>query len=313
MKSYSQLYRKLPQEFVDGISAEYKDNELDKIFAGFMRERPVTLRVNTLKTDVRSVMEAFRRDNIKFERVLWYEDALVIRNKREKDLQQTALYRQGEIYLQSLSSMLPTLALQPQKGWRVLDLTAAPGSKTTQMAAMMQNDGYILANELKEIRAERLKYNIEQQGVSIAQVRVGNGKKLEEQWNGYFNAVLLDAPCSGTGLFLMNDPRTYRGFTSRNLAQLAREQRKLIDAALRALKPGGILVYSTCSIMREENEENTAWILENSGGELLPEGIGLKLAGGGVNYQMSDSQNTMLIFPSELYEGFFVSKFRKIK
>lgn len=317
MKSYKQIYQKLPGEFIETICEQYEPNELDKVLAGYMSERPTTLRVNSLKTDVRNVMEAFRRDNVKFDRVLWYDDALVIWNKKEKDIERTSLYNDGQIYMQSLSSMVPPLVLSPEPGWKVLDLTAAPGGKSTQMAALMGNKGFILANEINGIRAERMKYNIEKQGAEIIEVRVGDGKKMEESWEGFFDAVLLDTPCSGAGTFLVSNSQTYRGWSKKLLSKLVKEQRKLMETAVRALKIGGVFVYSTCSILREENEENIGWMMDTYKGSIIPDNISLKLEGAGVDCRIRGSGskmgNMMIIYPTELYEGFFVSRFRKAK
>ncbi|HBM75055.1 MAG TPA: hypothetical protein DD429_05815 [Clostridiaceae bacterium] len=315
MKSYKELYRRLPRQFIDIVSKQYEPGECDDIFAGYMCKRPVTLRINRLKTDVRHVMDVFRKENIKYERVLWYEDALIIRNKKEKDLEKHNLYQNGDIYLQSLSSMIPPLVLEPKSGCKVLDLTAAPGSKTTQIAALMDNKGYIMANELNQIRSERLKFNIDRQGVKIAEVTIGDGKKIDEAYNEYFDGVLLDAPCSGTGLFLVDNPQTYRGWSVKNTLRLVREQKELIKTAVRVLKPGGVLVYSTCSVIKDENDENINWMMENYKSLISPETITLKPDGSGSKYNMMDingiKDSMMLIFPSELFEGFFVSKFKK--
>lgn len=313
MKSFRKLYQKLPPEFIENLSAQYQPKIYEQILSGFMVDRPATLRVNRIKTDTRWVMELFRAQNIKHQRVNWYEDALIIRNKREKELEKHQLFQEGQIYLQSLSSMVPPLVLDPKPGMKILDLTAAPGSKSTQLAALMNNEGYILANELNQIRAERLKFNIERQGASIVEVRVGNGKRPEPHWNQFFDAVLLDAPCSGVGLFVMSNPRTYRGWSLRTVNRLAKEQRKLIEVAFNALKPGGILVYSTCTLMREENEANIAWTLEKFGSQVLLEKINLIMANAVTKTVRFENQSNtaLIIIPTELYEGFFVAKLRK--
>ena len=149
-KSYQRLYRKLPAEVLELLAAEYDPVELDRILAGFMCERPVTLRVNRLRTDVRQVMESLRREGVKFERVLWYEDALVVKDIREKEFEGLELYLNGHIYLQSLSSMIPPLVLQPAPGAKILDLTAAPGSKTTQrISGKVRGQNEVLASDSK--------------------------------------------------------------------------------------------------------------------------------------------------------------------
>lgn len=311
MRSFKKLYQRLPDEFIETISAQFEPRTLEKILAGFMVKRPVTLRVNSIKTNVREVMEVFRRNNIKFERVLWYEDALIIRSHREKDLETHQLYQDGQIYLQSLSSMLPPLVLNPKPGQAVLDLTAAPGGKSTQLAALMKNTGFLLANELNHIRAERLKFNVERQGASIIEVQVQDGKRLDPKWNEFFDSVLLDAPCSGTGLFSLENPQTYRGWSCKRLRDFSREQKKLFEAAFRALKPGGLLVYSTCSLMREENEDIIDWALEHYQEHLIMEPIQLNLIGASLANPNTKRPKLLTVIPSELYEGFFLAKLRK--
>jgi 16S rRNA C967 or C1407 C5-methylase (RsmB/RsmF family) len=184
---------------------------------------------------------------------------------------------------------------------------AAPGSKTTQLAAFMQNDGFILANEVNAIRAERLKFNLNRQGVSMAEVRVGDGKKLEDNWHEFFDSVLLDAPCSGVGIISMDSPQTYRGWSPRDVSKLAHEQKRLIESAVWALKPGGSMVYSTCTLTREENLDNVHWALDTFKGTLERQPIELKLTG----VDNLDREGGIQLLPSSLYEGFFVAKFRK--
>jgi NOL1/NOP2/sun family putative RNA methylase len=318
MKSFRHLLQKLPAEFIERIRQEYDPTKAEKIMSGMMSERPVTLRVNTLKTNVRDVMKVFQSTNLKFDRVLWYNDALTMKTVRENDLEKHPLYQEGHIYLQSLSSMIPPLVLDPKPGAQVLDLTAAPGSKTTQLAALMQNQGGILANEINAIRVERLEYNIAKQGATIVKVRHGDGKRLEENWHQYFDAVLLDAPCSGEGLFLSSDPKTYRFWNPRKVRELAAEQKKLLRTALWALKPGGSIVYSTCTLAREENEAVLDWAFEKYGSELKAEPINLPVPGAEPGLAMGESgtlnyRNYLRIYPSPLMEGFFVAKLRKQK
>ena len=168
MPSITEIKNRMPKEFVDNLYTMFSPGVVDNIFRGIAEKRLTTLRVNTIKYDIQELMRYFKQINIKFERVLWYKDALIIKNATEKDITKLDIYKDGKIYLQSLSSMVPPLVLNPKEGERVLDLTAAPGSKTTQIATLMNNKGYILANELDKLRCERLKYNINSQGVTIA-------------------------------------------------------------------------------------------------------------------------------------------------
>lgn len=257
-------------------------------------------------------MNELKENGIKFDRVQWYKDALIIKNAKEKQIQALKMYDEGKIYLQSLSSMVPPLVLNPKPNEKVLDLTATPGSKTTQMAAMMQNTGYILANELDTLRYERLKYNVEKQGATIIEVNNGRGEVIGKKYEGFFDKVLLDAPCSGEGRFLANDAKTYRSWSERTVKELAKLQKKLFKSAYQALKPGGELVYSTCTLNREENEEILEWAISELEGLRL-ECINLEIK----NLVKGMSENkeiekSIKILPSKETEGFFVARFKKL-
>ncbi|WDU83892.1 RsmB/NOP family class I SAM-dependent RNA methyltransferase [Caloramator sp. Dgby_cultured_2] len=156
-----------------------------------------------------------------------------MKNADERDLEKLNIFKEGQIYLQNLSSMIPPIILDPKEGEKVLDVAAAPGSKTTQMAAMMKNMGFILANEADKIRAERLKYNLKLQGVEIAEVRVGKGEKIGEEYPEFFDKVLLDVPCSGEGIISIKDPKTYRGWSLKEVERLFRLQKNYLKAHIK--------------------------------------------------------------------------------
>ena len=312
MLSILDLKRKLPSDFVDELYEQYTPITVDKILTGMLGERNTTLRVNTIKYNIQELMKYLREKNIKFERVSWYNDALIIKNANEKEIQKLDIYEKGYIYLQSLSSMIPPLVLNPKPGEKVLDLTAAPGSKTTQMAAMMKNDGYILANELDKIRCERLQYNVEKQGANIVEVINNRGEKVGEEYQEKFDKVLLDAPCSGEGRFLGNNVGTYRNWSKRTVRELVKLQKKLFKSAYTALKPNGIMAYSTCTLNRDENENVLQWVIENFNVKLLDINIDFKEKMKGFNDGLDDSINKAIrILPSKNMEGFFVAKLKK--
>ena len=312
MLSILDLKRKLPSDFVDELYEQYTPITVDKILTGMLGERNTTLRVNTIKYNIQELMKYLREKNIKFERVSWYNDALIIKNANEKEIQKLDIYEKGYIYLQSLSSMIPPLVLNPKLGEKVLDLTAAPGSKTTQMAAMMKNDGYILANELDKIRCDRLIYNVEKQGANIVEVINNRGEKVGEEYQEQFDKVLLDAPCSGEGRFLGNNVGTYRNWSKRTVRELAKLQKKLFKSAYTALKPNGMMVYSTCTLNKDENENVLQWAIENFNVKLLDINIDFKEKMQGFNDGLDGSINKAIrILPSKNMEGFFVAKLKK--
>ena len=309
MLSVLEVKRRLPDEFVENLYELYSPGTVDKILSGMSGERSTTIRVNTLKTTILELMKNLKEEAIKFNRVLWYENALEIINANEKQLQKLLNYENGEFYLQSLSSMVPPLVLEPEKNEKILDLTAAPGSKTTQMSMMMQNKGYILANELDKIRCERLKYNVKMQGAKIVEVKNGRGEKIGEQYPEFFDKVLLDAPCSGEGRFLANQVGTYRNWSIKTVKQCAKIQKKLIKSAYQALKTNGIMVYSTCTFNKEENEEILQWAIENMNLQMLD--ISIKIPNTLKAFGDKNIEKAIRMLPSKSQEGFFVAKLRK--
>lgn len=314
MASIGDVKKKLPQKFIENLYEEFTSGTADKILMGMAADRLTTLRVNTLKYDIQSLMNHFRQINIKFERVQWYKDALVIKYAKEKDLEALEIYQNGSIYLQSLSSMVPVLVLEPKPGETILDLTAAPGSKTTQIAAFMQNKGKIVANELDKIRAKRLEYNIEHLGVEIAEVLLGRGEKIDHLYSEQFDRILVDAPCSGEGRFVLTHNQTYKSWNPGEVDKLSELQPKLLQAATKALKPGGILVYSTCTLNTIENEQVVEFAIDELGLEIMDINIEMN----GLVHGFTEGRNPKVgkairIFPSKDMEGFFIAKFRKKK
>lgn len=312
MISINEAKRKLPTDFIQNIYELYDPLKVDQILQGMMNPRNTTIRVNTIKYNIQDLIRYFKEKNIKFERVLWYRDALIIKNATEKELQKLEIYEKGYIYLQSLSSMVPPLVLNPKKGEKVLDLTAAPGSKTTQMAALMENEGYILANELDKIRSERLQYNVKSQGAEIVEVINGRGEKIGNSYTEYFDKVLLDTPCSGEGRFLLGKPMTYKDWSLKKVNQLAKIQKKLFESAYNATKKNGIMVYSTCTINKEENEYILDWAINTFNIKLLDINLDIKEAIKGDNTGLNNAiDKAIKILPSKNMEGFFVAKIMK--
>lgn len=311
MLSILEIKRKLPKDFIDKLYETYSPLTVDKILSGMSGKRNTTIRVNTLKTNVQEIMNILKENAIKFDRVSWYKDALILKNASEKQIQTLEIYEKGYVYLQSLSSMIPPLVLNPIKGEKILDLTAAPGSKTTQMAAMMENEGYILANELDALRCERLKYNIEKQGAKIVEVNNGRGEIIGKKYEGFFDKVLLDAPCSGEGRFLGIDAKTYRNWSLKTVKELSKLQKRLFKSAYQALKPEGELVYSTCTLNEEENERILEWALDEMGLKIEKIELQIRDCLKAVS-ENEEVKKAIRILPSKETEGFFIAKFKKL-
>ncbi len=313
MASIMQAKMKLPVDFIQNLYTDFNKKTADKILLGMQEERYTTLRVNTLKSSIANVKDILDKNSIEYEQVEFYADALIIKSANEKDLAKLDLYKNGEIYLQSLSSMIPVLVLDPKKGESILDLTAAPGSKTTQMAGMMQNEGYILANEIDKIRCDRLKHNVELLGAKIVEVSNNDGTNIGKNYNEKFDKVLLDTPCSGEGRFVLEDEKSYCKWSNELVKNLSNLQKELFKSAYNSLKKGGIMVYSTCTLNKEENEKIINWALQNFTLEVLDINLKFnectKASNKGVN---KDIEKGVKILPSNRMEGFFVCKLIKV-
>ena len=188
----------------------------------------------------------------------------------------------------------------------ILDMAAAPGGKTTQMAAITQNKAHITACEMNPVRSERLKYNIEKQGANRVNVLIEDARNLDSYFS--FDKILLDAPCSGSGTINLNNEKLEKIFTEELINRSVKTQYELLKKAISILKSGHEMVYSTCSILEEENEKNIEKILKNQNIEIVP--IDEKLFEG-ASLLPSKIKGTIVIAPNELYEGFFIAKLRK--
>jgi 16S rRNA (cytosine1407-C5)-methyltransferase len=296
-------------------------NQWEKVLKSFSLERPATFRVNSLKFSAGSLKEKLEPQGFKIENVPWYKDAFILRKGRQKDLEKTDLYQKGEIYVQGLSSMIPPLVLNPAPGERVLDLTAAPGSKTTQLSCLMGGQGEITANDNNPIRVEKLKANAALQGASnVSVLPAGDGGLFWKNNFEGFDRVLLDAPCSSEGRFQLDEPSTYGYWKDDTNRKMAKEQRRLFKSAFYSLKPGGTLVYSTCTFSPEENEMVLNWALETYGEGLELQDIPLSLSAStrGLAFWGDLKFNPLVVkslrvLPTAEMEGFFVAKLKKVK
>ena len=291
----------IPQFLEEKLKKQYNNEITNKIINGYKEQRNVTLRINTIKNTKEKTKECLNQAKIEFQEVEWNRDALIIKNAREEEIRKLEIYEKGGIYLQSLSSMLPPIIIEPKEGENILDMAAAPGGKTTQMAAITNNKAFITAVEKNKIRAERLKYNLKKQGVGCVNVMLEDARKLSDFFS--FDKILLDAPCSGSGTMSIFD----KNFNEELIKRSSKIQEELLKKALKILKPGGEMVYSTCSILKQENEEILEKVLIKANAEIEP--INLTE----IVTLPSKIEGTITVCPTENYEGFFVAKIRKLK
>lgn len=306
MERMKQLMDELPEFFKIKLQQQYSLEDIVKIMTRLNLKRSVTLRVNTLKSTSEKIKSELEKNNFEYKSVPWSEEAIILINAKEKDIEELDMYQNGEIYLQSLSSMLPPIILEPKEGEDILDMAAAPGGKTTQIAAITENKANITACEMNTIRVERLKYNIEKQGANSVYVMQKDSRNIVDFFS--FDRILLDAPCSGSGTLNLDDENVFKYFTPKLIEKSTKAQIALLRKALKILKSGKEMVYSTCSILACENEEIVSKALKEANAEIVPiefEGmedlplLPVKIPG------------TLCVCPNELYEGFFIAKIRK--
>ena len=297
----------IPNFLYEKLLKQYGEELTNKIIEGYSKNRPVTLRVNTLKSNLQNVKSVFTNLGYRVQEVQWYQNALVIENISESEIRQLDIYNNGEIYMQSLSSMMPVITLEPKQEENILDMAAAPGGKTTQIAAETEDKAFITACEKNKIRSERLKYNIEKQGAKRITVMTQDARDLDNYFS--FDKILLDAPCSGSGTISLENERLDKTFTEELVTRSVKTQFELLKKAITVLKPGHEMIYSTCSILKEENEENLSKILKSGKVELVPIDVE-KFKD--IMLLPVTIQGTVCVCPSELYEGFFIAKIKKV-
>ena len=308
----------LPALFLDRLRRIVPAEQWDAVAASFAAPKPASFRVNTLKTSAAEAREALVADGFGLEPVPWYPDAFILRRGAVRALQETALYRAGALYLQRLASLLPSLALAPQPGELVLDIAAAPGSKTTHLACLMRGQGRLVANDNHRQRFFRLKANVAQQGAVNVDTTLRYGESFGRQQPEAFDRVLVDAPCSTEGRFCLAEPKTYRFWKPSKTREMVRKQRRLLDAGITALRPGGVLVYATCTFAPEENESVIDWALERRADAVALEPIDLAApamaealpAWEGRAFHPS-LRHARRVLPTADMEGFFLARFRK--
>ena len=302
------MHEGIPAYLAQLLCAQYGEETAERIAQGYEAQRAVTLRVNPLKGNVQTVKEKLEALGIAVTPVSWYGDAMIVHDVREDALEKLPMYEAGEIYLQSLSSMIPPLLMGTKPGENVLDMAAAPGGKTTQIAALTGNQAMITACEMNKIRADRLKYNVQRQGASRVTVMNIDSRNLDDLFS--FDRILLDAPCSGSGTVQLNDKRFKGQFTKEYLARTMKLQEGLLQKALKLLRPGSEMIYSTCSVLAQENENIVSKVLKKVNAEVVP----LDMTGFESVPQLPVTiPGTLCVCPDELHEGFFVAKIRKKK
>ena len=297
----------IPEFLNEMLEKQYGKDITAQILQGYQIKRKTTFRVNTLKSKFEEIEKILKENKIVYDTVEWNQQAFILKNASEKEIRSLKIYEEGKIYLQSLSSMIPPMILEPKEGEDILDMAAAPGGKTTQIAALTNNRANITACEINKIRVERLKYNLEKQGAKVY-VMTQDARKIDDFFS--FDRILLDAPCSGSGTIDLQDDKLEKNFTIQLIQKSTEVQVALLKKAINLLKEEKEMIYSTCSILSNENEDILQKIIEEKKIEIIP----IKLKGmEKIPLLPTKIEGTLCVMPNQFYEGFFVAKIRKIK
>lgn len=283
----------LPEAFLQRMEAQL-GSEYPAFLESLERPRAVALRFNPLKGE-RPVLPFVGAP------VPWEPEGFYYDPETRPGLH--VYHEAGVYYLQEASAMAPVALLDPKPGERVCDLCAAPGGKTTQIAGRMLGQGFLVCNEINPKRAKILSRNIERMGVANALVTNEHPQTLASRFPGFFDRVLVDAPCSGEGMF-RKEEAAVTDWSQETVQMCARRQREILDSAARLVRPGGRLVYSTCTFAPEEDEETVAAFLE-AHPEFTPEPVEAPwfVSGENASYRM---------WPHKLLgEGHFAAVLRK--
>jgi NOL1/NOP2/sun family putative RNA methylase len=291
----------------------------------FNQRASTVIRLNPLAGDVKEIKNLLLSMGIELKEVDWSPNTYIVEGQDKSDLGELKEYERGLYYIQNLSSMLPVVELDPQKDEEILDMCAAPGSKTTMICAMTENKGLVTANEEDYRRLSKLQNVLRQFHCKNVTITQNDGRDIGRLSPDHYDKILLDAPCSGEGLIYLRSEKPLRFWNIKKVKVMAKIQRELILSAYDALKTGGTLIYSTCTLEPEENEGVISFLLnKRKNAAIRPlqllshasfqqhrnnvvRGI-TKWSG---NIYESDVKMCMRVIPSSDMQGFFVAKIIK--
>lgn len=316
------MKNKLKKEFIDKLKQIYLNDDLKIIEAWFnIPKRKTVFRINRLKTNNEQIEKILDEKNIEFKKIDFLNDAYILEEAKESDLWNLDIFKNWFVYLQSLSSQIPVELLDVKETDKVLDITAAPGWKTSQAATKMNNKWEIVANDNNAIRIDKLKFTIERQWVKNVKVIKSDARNIGNdfpEYVNYFDKIIADLPCSAEWKFNLNIEKSYAYWKSEVVNKNYKLQKEIIKNTIPLLKKWWKLVYSTCTISPEENEAIVHMILCN-----FPE---MKIEEIKFDYKYarpwikkfnntaykSEVEKSIRILPNAETEWFFIAKFKKI-
>lgn len=301
---YLNITYSMPMWILEKWNVVYSHEELEKMLSYFAKESKTTIRVNTLNVSGEEYKTLLEKAGVKVEQGCYYENAFEI--SEYNTIQSLPGYEDGYFVVQDQSSMLAVLCAGIEKEMNVIDVCAAPGGKT-MFAASLLHGGNLVSCDVSDFKVGRIMENVERLGLSNVEPVVWDATELNPSWVGKMDVVLADVPCSGLGVIGKKSDIKYN-CSQEGINNLQDIQRDILANVAQYVKPGGILLYSTCTVTEEENKENADWFQENfefdyeSLVPYLPEELSRTTAKEGYLQLLPGIQNT---------DGFFIARFRK--
>jgi len=312
---YCSINYSMPLWLVDYLAEQFGEERLETVLQGFLTERPMTVRMNLSKADTSSIKESLSAQKVivtePFSDLFssyneYFPESLALSNTG--DLKEIHAMRDGLIQVQDIASMLPIYAADVQIGDVVIDVCAAPGGKTLHAADVLAGTGSVTARDLTEEKVRLIRENIDRSGFTHVKAEVWDAAEFDPSWEEKADVVIADLPCSGLGIIGKKPDIKYR-MTHDQMIELADLQRKLLSVVSRYVKPGGKLIFSTCTLSREENLDNRDWFIQH-----FPQFSPINLADS--HFQPFESLTAregyiQLIPGIHPCDGFFVAAFRR--
>lgn len=290
--------------FIRMIYKQYGEENGRKILQGLNQTPKVTVRVNTLKSNFDEVYDKLEEMEYDIEEGYVCPEAIVI--KGGSSIENNELFKEGLITVQDESAMIVAPLFDLKEGEVVLDLCAAPGGKTTHMAELLEGTGKVLAFDLHENKLSLIKANVERLGLNNVEVDIMDATKLDSKYVGSSDKILIDVPCSGIGI-IRKKPEIKWNKNRKSMKDLVPTQRVIMENAWSYLKFGGTMIYSTCTLNKEENEENIEWFLNKYKNAKIE-----KVFIGNNDNLIYNNDGSLTILPNEYMDGFYIAKIRKM-
>jgi len=295
-----------PKWLVELWLNDYGSEFAEALMEGNNQVPPLTIRVNMLKTNKDEVIKVLKMEDITYSEGLYNEEAINVRGTSA--IEDLEIFKKGYFSVQDESSMLVSKIMNPKPGWMIIDVCSAPGGKAAHMAEMMNNEGLIVSRDIHKHKLDLIDRTCNRLGINIIKTQLFDAQKIDESYVGKADGVLVDAPCSGLGLFRRKTDLRWRKKPD-DLNELPKLQAIILENASKYLKPGGILIYSTCTLNKKENTEvvndflanNKDFYLDNIK-SLIPENL----------YAPDAEKGILELYPNiHKTDGFFISRMIK--